>query len=540
MSNEKKAGALDGINIAALKAQAEKKKSGEQKEPEKKETKVEEEKKDIFDWGDDSEEKKEDASDDMPSVKDLKDAKKAEEKVPEPPMPEDPTKEEGKKEPTKEELGGGIIIEHKDAPKKKGVDVEGPLAEGSETMEGIHKTEKELDEMIDIAAKRRQATGEKPKVQTVVEVLIDKTGMNTVEFSDEERAKMKAAKKIKLTAVQDESLNTITFKKPKAVKQKQLIAKAFSKQFAPFVAPASGYSGKMRNMSSLEIINLITINQRTENSADAILQRANLIYSKLEECSIGGFSTFDDFAKNTALIDMDVMLFALIRATYPDEETILMNCGNPKCVHKQKNADGKVVDVPNQFTHKYHNTEILLAHKMSERLQKQVEKVVEASYTVEDAKKAREEAPVFQEPRFALGEDKDVIVDIACPTIYDYVENVAKKIDMADFKNDDSYVPATSLASFVKRVILKDEETGEYNAFEDTLSIIDIIYHFSEEELELLNQIVTDYVMTYQYKFGFKAETVVCPICGHAFEEDAEVDINNLVFLQAQHHMTNA
>ena len=558
MAEEKKGGALDGVNIASLKAQAEKKKqqaeaaskeaASAKAEPEKSETDekkavAEAPKSDIFDWGDDDGEKAggKEASESMPSINDLKAAK-----TEETPMPENPNvaKEEKKSEPSAEELGGGIVIDHAaEQSKPEGVNIQGPLAPGSETMKGVEKTMQELNEMTRVAALRRQAAGEKPKAQTVVEILIDKTGMNTVEFSDEERQKMKAAKKIKLTAIQDESLSKIVMNKPKAIKQKTLIAKAFSKQFAPFVAAASGYSGKMRNMSSLEVINLITINQRTKNSADAILQRANLIYSKMEEASIGSFENFDDFAKKTALIDMDVMLFALIRATYPEEETILMNCGNPKCTHKQKNNEGKVVDVPNQFTHRYKNTDILLAHKISDKLKAQVQAIHEASFTEEDAKAIQEKSPEYQEHRYALGDDREVIVDVCCPTIYDYVENVAKKIDLADFNDDESYVPATSLASFVKRVMLKDTDSDDpnaYNVFEDTLSIIDIIYRFPEDMLELLNQIVSDDVMDYQYKFGFKAETVVCPICGHAFEEDAEVDINNLVFLQAQHHMTNA
>lgn len=547
---KKKGGALDNVSLKTLRAQAEKKAAEENQANKSVESKPEEEdgseiakipesakeEKDAkgfeVSWGDEGE-SGEEVSSTMPSISDLK--AEGESVAPTPDM-SDTIK---KNSPSKEELGGGIVIEQNDEPKKDGTVIAGPMAPGSETMKGVEETMKELDDMTKIAALRAAATGEKRKGQTVVQVLIDKTGLTNVEFTDSEREKMSVAKKIKVTEIQDESLKHIKMTKPKAINQKTIISKTFSKQYAPFVAPGSGYLGKMRNLSSLEVINLVTIDDRTKNSAESILQKSSLIYSKLHEASVGDFESFDDFAKNTAIIDIDVMLYALIRATYPNEESILMNCGNPKCTHKQRAANGKIIDVPNQFQHRYRNSEILIGDKMSEKLIAEVERIHKASYTKEDAKVAQKEAPIFQEHRYAFGDDNKILVDVYCPTIYEMVENIAKKIDVSDFKDNDAYRPAVNMSAFVKQIALKDEATGDYNVFDDVLSIVDIIYNFDDELLQVLQQVIIDNINVYQYTYGFKAESVVCPHCGHAFEDDVEVEVQQLLFLQAQRHMTN-
>lgn len=551
MASDQKKGALDGVSINTLRAQkkaAEEKKNAEVAEKENTtettekvepvQKKEEESTGAVFSWDD---EKNAEASDDVPapeipSISDLK--KAAEDSTPTPVQPVS-----GKKEPTKEELGGGIVIDNPEVRQNNGVMVEGPAGKNSEAMKGAEERLKELDEMTKIAAVRAAATGEKQKAQTVVQIIMDKTGMNKVEFTDEERSKLSAARKIKVTEIQDESLSHIQMSRPKALNQKHIIQRTFSKQFAPFVAAASGYLGKMRNLSSLEVINLVTINTRTKNSADALHQKASLIYTKLHEASVGEFPSFDEFAKNTALVDLDVMLYGLIRATYPDDETILMNCGNPKCTHKQRNRQtGEITDVPNQFQHRYRNTELLLVDKISDKLRDAAENIDKASHTVEDAKEEQKKAPLFQTHRYAFGDDNEILIDIYCPSIYEAIENISKKFDVSDYRNNEAYETALALTTFIKQICLKDTESDDpnkYNVFDDVLTMIDIVYNFDEEMLKVVQQLIVDNVNTYQYTYGFKAESVVCPHCGHAFEEDVETDMQYLLFLQAQRHMTN-
>jgi len=508
--------ALDNISLDQLKSQAQNVETAKAEEPKKEEPAGDS----VFDFGDDT---------------------KAE-AAPVPAAPKtiaETAAPDVKAEPTKEELGGGIIIEEDPNAKKPedGIKV-GPMA--GETQENVAKTMQEMDQMIDIAKKVSAAKGEVVKTPDLtVEVLMDKTGMSSVEFTAEEKEKMSVAKKINVVEIDTKKLASLKVNKPKALKAKTLIQKTFDRQYASFVAAASGYLGKMRNMSSLEVINLITINANAKNSTEALMQKASLIYEKLKEASIGEFESFDDFCKKTAVNDLNVMVYALIRATYPDEEEIVLNCANPKCVHKEKDAEGKVIEVPNQFTYKYKNTELILTKDISEKLRTAAQNIYEHQYTIEDANTAAQDAPIYNSKTFALDEDQRIIVTVHCPTIYTAAENVTKRIDMSEIKDKATYQPAIELGMFVENIMLADDETGEYNQYTDIENIVEIIYNMTDDELEVLSQIISDNVLDYQYKYGFKAENVVCPHCGQPFKNDVEVEIDRLLFIQVQRHTIN-
>lgn len=523
-----KKGALDGMDINKLRKQASNSFSQENNVHSNPTENAE-----IFQWDDDKKTINE-TKEEMPKIDDLR------ESVVEPevkPM-KDPTKEEKKKMPTPEELGGGIIIENK--PPEKSERVIGPMAEGSEIFENVSAAEKELDAMAEVAKKRLAAEGSKArKPNTVVEILMDKTGMRSVEFTKEERDKMSLSKKIKVVQVDEHKLKSVKLNKPKAIRQKTIIEKAFSRQFAPFVAAASGYVGKMRNLSSVEIINLMTIDERINNSAEVISQKASLIWSKLVECSIGNFTSFDDFAKNTAEIDMPVFMYGIIRATYPDKETLLMNCGNPECTRKVRGENGKIETRPNQFNHEYSNTEILLTDRISEKLKDEAERIYQNSFTLEDAKKAKEDSLINKTFRFALGEDEDILIDIYCPSIYEVIENFERKIENSQYVEEDVYEGLITTARYIKSISLKDDDTGDYNIFDEPVTIIDILARMDQEILEVVQQCISDNIFDFMYRYGFKADTVVCPICGHAFQEDVVINIERLLFLEAQRHLIN-
>lgn len=535
-----KKGALDGMDISKLRRQAAG--SFESKPTEENSIRTNPANganSEIFQWDDNAGKIEENPETTMPNIGQLRENKVDPiAQIPAAHVIQDPTTPAPRREPTAEELGGGIIIENK--PKKPEGPVVGPMAEGSDTQERVKEAERRLDDMAEVAKKRMAVEGVKrKKTSTVIEILMDKTGMRSVEFTSEERKKMALSKKIKVVQVDEQRLKSVKMNRPKAIKQKTIIEKAFSRQFAPFVAAASGYVGKMRNLSSVEIINLLTIDERETVSAERLSQKASLIWSKLVECSIGNFTSFDEFAKNTAEIDLPVFLYAIIRATYPDKETLLMNCGNPDCTRKVRDENGKIVSRPNQFNHEYSNTDILLIDRISDKLKDEAERIYQNSFTVEDAKKAREDSIINKTFRFALGEDEDILVDIYCPSVYEAIENFERKIESSEYVDDEVYSGLITTARYIKSINLKDEDTGEYDTFDDAMAVLDILARMPQEVLEVVQQCIADNIFDYMYRYGFKASSVVCPICGHAFAEDVTINIERLLFLEAQRHLTS-
>ena len=571
MAEEKKGGALDNVSLSSLRAQKKNAESGKKDEGEKKEEKNSA----IFQWNEEDNKLNEQPSDKdpMPSISDLKNSAEEEKKDELPPVPagsngvfepgslqakaaknfeikeKEHTEEQGNMitvtEPAK--TSSGVVIEDDEAvpsPTDPTGDtrVVGPLAPQSETNQNVAQTMKELDEMTKIARQRAIAEGGRAKaVNLHVDILMDKTGMKTVEFTDEEREKIRVAKKITITQVEDKALKSLNIVKPKAIRQKTIINKTFSNRFASFVCSASGYMGKVRGLSSGEVIDMISIDETTKNDADSTMLKCSLIFSCLEETSIGMFASIDDFVKQTAYIDINVLLYGIIRATYPSDETITMNCANPNCVHDVV-VNGRKTKAPNQFEHHYKNTEILLTHLISDKLRDESERIYNARYTLEDAQEAQKVAILNKVNRFKLGDD--VIIDVYCPSIYEYINDYAKNVEAAkaNFENRVGYTVAITLAIYIKKVLLRtvnDDGTEEWNSFEDTLGIIETIHSMDDEMVSAIQQCLADCVQSYMYTYGFKADTVVCPHCGHAFTEDATIGIERLLFHQGQRHTIN-
>ena len=154
----------------------------------------------------------------------------------------------------------------------------------------------------------------------------------------------------------------------------------------------------------------------------------------------------------------------------------------------------------------------------------------------EDAIAAQEDAVINKTMRFGLGDNNEIIIDIYCPTIYEMIENFARKMDTGDFPDDAFSVNLLNIAAFIKSINLKNDDNN-YDEFSDLNSIYEIMIRMDKEIFNVIQQCITDNIMTYVYSFGFKASDVVCPICNHSFINDVPITIESLLFLEAQRHM---
>ena len=581
MADEKKGNVLDSLRMTDIK-----KKNNENDQKESQEAKEPEKNRKVFNFSEDentgavSLSEAEDSS--MPSIADLKKAQeeKKEDSTPAPDAPDIPVSNitvqdaakatygdnyrqgslmekaaanfKQKEDAHREEAAktsSGVTIEDDDTPTPEappvpdGIVVEGKMGQ-KETQEAIESTMREMDLMTKLARERQNAAGQKVQaVNTHIDILIDKVGLRQVEFTDEERSKMKAASKIVVTQVEDATLKSIKVIKPKAIHQKKIIEKSFSSRFAPFVAPTSGYMGKVRALSSLEVIDMVAIDESDLNTSDAVKLKASLVYNHLMECSTDKFADFDDFCKKTTYIDLSPIMYGLVLATYPAEETITMNCANPECTHKARDPKtGRMTDQQNQFTHHYKNSEVLLTHRISEKLAKEAENVFNHRHTVDDAVAYRDEHAIMNTiSRFRIGDN--IIIEVYCPSITEYIDDYSSVVEKNQemFKNLEGYGPAITMTTYLKKVYLanQDDNDGSFYEFDNTISIIEALHNMSTEELKLIQQCIQDEVGAYMYSYGFKAENVVCPHCAHAFTEDALIPIDRLLFHQGQRHTIN-
>ena len=447
--------------------------------------------------------------------------------------------------PTPEELGGGILIENKEA-NTNGTRLIGALA-NKETEGAIKEKFREVDEMIQINKQLSIIAGaEKPKEQLITTINIDKTGLETVEFTEEEREKMKISKKINIVEVDDVELKTMEVRKVSSARAKTILQRKFDKSCVPFIAVGSGYKGKIKKLTALEVVSLAdaTINYKVQS--ESVLKQAGVIYDKLAEVSIGDFGSFEEFIDNTATIDIDNFIFALMRATYPQDDIRPMGCANPECTFID--PDDKRTAKRTQFNHKYTNDSLLLKHATSEDLANMANYINENSVTVEDAREVASKSILKNVKRIKLtnSENESTIFELYVPSISETVNRILKPlVDTKKYATRYGYDALVQMTSFISAIIVKDtDENGNaYDArIEDPQDIIDYLAVISDDadQVNVLVSAIESNIIQYQFKYGFKGGTIVCPQCGHVIEEDQIIDIAELLFHKAQQRSTNA
>lgn len=446
--------------------------------------------------------------------------------------------------PTPEELGGGILIENKET-NTNGTRLIGALAD-RETESAVKEKFREVEEMIQINKQLSAIAGvEKPKEQIITTINIDKTGLESVEFTEEEREKMKISKKINIVEVDDVELKTLEVRKVSSARAKTILQRKFDKSCVPFIAVASGYKGKIKKLTTLEVVSLAdaTINYKVES--ESLLKQASVIYDKLAEVSIGNFVTYDEFIKNTAAIDIDNFIFALMRATYPQDDVMPMGCANPECTFID--PEDKRTAKRTQFNHKYTNDSLLLEHAISENLANMANYINEHSVTVEDAQEVASKSILKNVKRIRLtnSENESTIFELYVPSISETVDRILKPfVDTKKYESRYGYDGLVKMASFISAIIVKDtDENGDiYDArIEDPQDIIDYLAVITDdaEQVNVLVSAIESNIIQYQFKYGFKGGTIVCPQCGHVIEEDQVIDIAELLFHRAQQRSTN-
>lgn len=339
-------------------------------------------------------------------------------------------------------------------------------------------------------------------------VVIDKSGLGTViDFTDAEREKLDRCKKITLQEVENISLETLKTKSIKKKTSVDAIIKNVTSMFkSNIVLPASGYTAVMRGCSAHELISLV----KSSDSVISNLQtKWSLIYDKIESMSIGKGS-FNDFLLNTAAIDMDIFIYGILCATYPDDDSIPMTCTRCK----------------KEFRHNYSIKSLIRAETMSDRLKDLIMNAVDNSYQVESAKVAHENAPIYEKKLIRLPVT-GIVVELCVQSAYDLINKSAK--ELASENRDVKYEDASILSTVVGRLCIPDTEAddGSYYEVTEAMDITKAIYALPETDNDILTKMANDTLEGLSLEFGLM--DITCPACNH-FTPSVPMDIENILF----------
>ena len=345
-------------------------------------------------------------------------------------------------------------------------------------------------------------------------VVIDKTGMGQViNFTDEEREKMKKVKSIKLKEVETIELKSIKTKKAKTGIADRILQKRNTIKNTTIVLPISGLTMVMRGCSTFELMGLINGDQV---NVMTLVAKWTLIHSKVESTSIGKMD-FNTFLNNVASLEYDILVYGILCATFPDEDTFPLTC--PLC--------------KSSIEHKYEMRSLLRAEEMSDKLMDMIKHVADNSYTENSAKECFESSVLNTEKSIQLP-DSEFICTIGVQNAYSFIYDSVNAID----RMDEKYNQATIISSAVSKIFVPNPDDGgeTYLEIDDTEDKIKLIYSLNAKDISILSTKIGEITEGLEFKFGLM--DITCPNmkCRHHVNS-VEVELDTILFHKYQQAM---
>ena len=405
----------------------------------------------------------------------------------------------------------------------------GKAAESEEIMNG---------EKVETVAMDTQESEEKPAEEfkkeseetavvdeerkNIVNILIDKTGLGgDFKFTDEEKEKIFSSTEIHLKEVEEMDLSTITVKKADKSFLESVNEFQLSSSKVPVVFPASRFKAYMTGLSYGEMGDMSLNNENV--TFDQLHKKLTVIYNKMINPSIGEFESFEDFLKKFAYVDIDLAVYGLVVATFPEVDDIPLTCNNEKCKRS--------------FNHKYSPRTLLRFEKANDKFLNAMKDVVECP--AGDSDKLLESSPARVHKRVKLP-FSGFIIEIGIASAYDYLYTIVDNIIGDKFKNEHPddvngilQINATLLGLI--RAVYVPSGNGSYTMFDNFEDMINALYMVKPEEISILASLLQKY--TDSYTVEFELFGIKCPHCGTETRR-IPLDINSLVFLKYQRLMS--
>ena len=437
------------------------------------------------------------------------------------------------------------ISKNEDTYDGKGVVIQGPVKKqqgetgiktgalaNPERVDSIKQTFKEMDSQIAEAKakaekhyaeeKAKAAAAKQQKIESgdTVEVVINKSALGTITFTEEEKSRLEKAKKIRLIEVEDKELKTLKVKKKIRKKDEfKILKKNFDKSYSPVMAIASGYTCKMKNISAIEAIRMYQRPGR--DTANSILEKWSLIYDKIIDVSRGPFNDIEDFLRHTAFHDYENFVFAMIASSYPEDDAIEFVCD------KELGGCGK------SFSINYKNTSMIRQDLIQDSTKRIIGDIINHAPFVDKAKEYADKSPVNYTKRFFVDNTSGIIVELYIPSVHDimknYFEEIQENEDLLSTKDRDLVL----LAQGIKSIFIPDyeEDDGSFYQAEGVLAIVEALEDFTTPQLQLITNKTLELTEPYTIRYGIPK--VVCPHCKHDFGQYT-MSLDSILFQRVQ------
>lgn len=343
-------------------------------------------------------------------------------------------------------------------------------------------------------------------------VYIDKTGMGVlINFTPEEQEKLERSNVIKLKEVETVDLKSLKHKKAKKSVLGKILKRKLTVHETPIVATSSGYTATMAGASTYQLIALMDSSKNEVIDAE---RKWGLIHDKITESSLGKMD-FNEFLTKTSSLDYSTFIYGLLTATYPNDDTIPVDC--PKC--------GAVHD------HKYSVKSLIRGENIGPKMQALIADIVDSSHMEHTAREAHSRAPINMVNTIVLPES-GFAVDLQIQSAHDLIYKSIKELS----KDADSLrSQANVLSTAIRAIYIEDPDDAESHLmFDEVDDIREIIFNLANKDIMVLSSQAQDFMNDITFDFGLM--NVKCPKCNH-HRESVPFDIESILFFQYQREL---
>lgn len=366
------------------------------------------------------------------------------------------------------------------------------LASGTDSSKQSHE---------DVTIEDDGASAMSDKRASQIQIIIDKTGVSNITFSEEERAKLAVSESIELKEVSSVELNSAKVKKATRSFAEMISDDSYNTYGVrtSMAFPCSKFRAYMSGMSYGE---LGDIGLSFDNEGyDTIKKKLSVVYNKMINPSCGKFKDFDDFLQKFAYIDVELAIYALYISSTPEVKTITLKCNNDGCGQR--------------FDWDFRTRELIQYQDASDVFLDCMEEIATANTM--DAIKMNQEAPHRTEKLIELPLSH-IIVKLSHVSCYDYLNKILlETLKDEDFekRHPDDVNGVLQSSAIILPIVsgfrVKDAD-GTHEEFSTIDDILEMCYHLPPSDFQILLTLVQNYLDDYSISFGIR--NVVCPHCG--------------------------
>lgn len=385
-----------------------------------------------------------------------------------------------------------------------------------------------------------------------VKIVIDKSNLPQVAWSEEELDKIRKSRSIELDIVETKTLEYTNIEDADNNFIDALLLPYQKKSNDIDAAlPASKYRATFTGLTYTEVIDLS--NSTEMNTIDGERKKWSICFNHIKNQSIGPWedyftyvdptsgkivktddfskipdntdektihhvSKFEDFLKKTSFIDLEYILWKILCATTMDQEIIQIDC--------HANYKGKPCNKSYDWI--YCPSELLDMNSINPAVLEELEKTATVASSEDILKNYN--TSMLRTDNMAKLHTSGISVVFGHISAYDYLESVYEKIQ--SLQNEEEYADPTIASKSLNyttltaiKAFLIPKPEGGFIRIKGTDNLLKVINTLDEIDWQTLGELVKIMIQPYEFKFSMR--NIVCPQC----KNRSDIPITNMARL---------